>query len=199
MRKLLRLRPSAAILLAAAAICVWAANITGYPAVSLDPAKTSVKWQLSGNTHTTHGTFKLKESNIQFDPAKGTVSGYVVIDARSGESGNSMRDRRMHREIIESAKYPEIRFTIDKVEGPLNADGESHVKVDGWLELHGEKHAIAIPADIKVAGNQVAGTFLFEIPYVAWGMKDPSNFIFRVDKKVEIEVDANGTLAQPGL
>lgn len=195
MRKSTLGRRGAAIILAAGAICAWAANVTGFPAVSLDPARTRVKWELDGNTHATHGTFKLKEANIQVDPSKGTVSGYVVIDAKSGDSGNSLRDKRMHREIIESDKYPEIRFTIDKVEGPLALRGESRVKVDGWLELHGQKHAVTIPAELKLSANQVTGNFQFEVPYVEWGMKDPSNFVFRVDKKVKIEVEASGTLA----
>jgi len=170
----------------------------GLLAVSLAPAKTSVRWELAGNMHTTHGTFKLKDSSIQIDPGKGTVSGYVVIDARSGESGNSSRDQRMHREIIESGKYPEIRFTFEKLDGPLDREGDSKVRITGWLELHGSKHEITIPAEVRLSSNQLSSTLRFEVPYVEWGLKDPSNFILRVDKKVNIEVHASGTLVNSG-
>ena len=32
----------------------------------------------------------------------------------------------------------------------------------------------------------------FVVPYVDWGMKDPSNFLFKVNKSVEIDVEASG-------
>lgn len=176
--------------------CLWAADTAGILTVNLDPAKTGVSWELGGNMHTTHGTFKLKESSIQIDLGKGTVSGYVAIDARSGESGNSTRDQRMHREIIESAKYPEIRFTFEKLDGLLNPEGDSKVKITGWIELHGGKHEVTIPAEVRLSSNELSSTLRFEIPYVEWGLKDPSNFIFRVDKKVSIEVHASGNVVK---
>jgi polyisoprenoid-binding protein YceI len=188
----------AVICLFVGAVCLWAAGIADFLAVSLDPAKTSVSWELDGNMHTTHGTFKLKDSSIQIDPGKGAVSGYVVIDARSGKSGDSTRDQRMHREIIESGKYPEIRFTFEKLDGQLNREGDSKVKITGWMELHGAKHEITIPADVRLSSNQLSCTLRFEVPYVAWGLKDPSSFIFRVDKKVSIEVHADGRLVDSG-
>jgi polyisoprenoid-binding protein YceI len=171
-----------------------ATDLTEVSSVSLDPVKTAVRWELAGNMHTTHGTFKLKEGKIQIDPTKGTVSGSLVIDARSGESGNAARDRRMHREIIESEKYPEIRFTPERLEGAVHAGGGSNVKISGWLELHGARHQMTIPAEVKISSKQVTSTLRFEVPYVDWGMKDPSTFVFRVDKKVTIEVEASGTL-----
>jgi polyisoprenoid-binding protein YceI len=193
---MMRIKPwrLAAALLFFGTVCVWAASSAGVLAVNLDPAKTSVTWELGGNMHTTHGTFKLKESSIQIDLGKGTVSGYVVIDARSGESGNSSRDQRMHREIIESGKYPEIRFTLERLDGQVNREGDSTVKITGLMELHGAKREITIPAQVRLSSNQLDGTLRFEVPYVEWGLKDPSTFIFRVDKKVNVEVHASGTL-----
>src|SRR5579859_989914 len=76
----------------------------------LDPAQTAVKFTLGDVLHTVHGTFRLKRGALQLDPASGKVSGEIVVDARSGESGSTMRDRKMHKEILESDRYPEISF-----------------------------------------------------------------------------------------
>jgi len=47
---------------------------------------------------------------VEYDFASGKSSGKLVIDARSGQSGNGARDKRMHRTILESDRYPENRF-----------------------------------------------------------------------------------------
>jgi len=86
-------------------------------ALHLDPAKTTVQFTLGGTLHSVHGSFKLKRGTIRFDPASGKIGGEAVVDATSGESGSEGRDRRMHADILESARYPEIVFTPDRVEG----------------------------------------------------------------------------------
>jgi len=168
----------------------------GLSEVSLDPAKTQIKWELDGTVHNTHGTFRLKQCHIRFDPRTGVASGEVIVDAKSGESADSARDRRMHKDVLESGKYPVIRFVPQRVDGKLAGQGSSSIRISGTFEVHGDKHAITVPAEVKVDGNQISGTVRFEIPYVEWGMKDPSTFILRVDKDVKIELDAAGQITQ---
>ena len=169
---------------------------TGSADVSLDPAKTQIKWELDGAVHNTHGTFRLKQCHISLDPRTGAASGEVVVDATSGESADGARDRRMHKEVLESAKYPEIRFVPQRVDGKFAPQGASSLKISGTFEIHGGKHAITVPAEVRIDGNHIAGTVHFEIPYVEWGLKDPSTFILRVDKKVKIELNAAGQITQ---
>ena len=146
--------------------------------------------------HNTHGTFRLKQGHISFDPRTGAASGEVVVDATSGESADSARDRHMHKEVLESAKYPEIRFVPERVDGKFAPQGTSSLRISGTFEVHGGKHAISVPAEVKIDGKQVSGTVHFEIPYVEWGMKNPSTFILRVDKEVKIELEAAGQITQ---
>jgi polyisoprenoid-binding protein YceI len=166
----------------------------GLADVSLDPAKTQIRWELDGVVHNTHGTFKLKKCHISLDPRTGSASGDVVVDATSGESADSTRDRRMQKEVLESAKYPAIRFVPERVDGKFAPQGTSSLRISGTFEVHGAKHAVTVPAEVKIDGNQVSATVHFEIPYVEWGMKDPSTFLLRVDKKVKIELDATGQI-----
>jgi len=44
------------------------------------------------------------------------------------------------------------------------------------------------------AGGEVASSTAFTIPYVQWGMKNPSNFLLRVNDKVEMNIQAVGRL-----
>jgi len=111
------------------------------------------------------------------------------VDATSGDSGSKARDGKMHKEILESQKFPEIIFTPQKFKGTLAAAGKSHLDVDGQFTIHGEAHpmTLAIEADF---GNGAKADTAFDVPYVKWGMKNPSTFILRVNDKVQISIHA---------
>jgi polyisoprenoid-binding protein YceI len=162
--------------------------------VQLDPAQTKIGFSLDGNFHTVHGKFALKSSTIRFDPSSGKISGAIVVDATSGDSGNSGRDKKMHREILESAKFPEIVFTPMQMTGAVAADGVSKAEVSGQFRLHGQDHDVTLPIEIKADGRNLQMTIHIEIPYVQWGLKNPSNFFLRVADKVGIDIEATGRL-----
>ena len=123
-------------------------------ALQLDPKQTSVKFTLGDVLHTVHGTFQLKYGALQFDPASGKLSGEIVVDAKSGESGSGMRDRKMHKEILESDRYPDISFRPDRIEGSVARQGKSAVKVHGVFTIHGVDREIIVPAE----GRNVPGS-----------------------------------------
>ena len=160
--------------------------------VQLDPAQTKIEFSLEGNFHTVHGKFALKSSTIHLDPSSGKISGAIVVDATSGDSGNSGRDKKMHREILETAKFPEIVFTPTQMTGAVAAEGASKVEVSGQFRLHGQDHDVTLPIDVKADGRNLQITTHIEIPYVQWGLKNPSNFLLRVRDKVVIDIEAAG-------
>jgi polyisoprenoid-binding protein YceI len=162
--------------------------------IDLDRSKTSITFRLADVLHSVHGTFQLKQGHIEFDPAAKTISGEVIVDAASGDSGNSARDGRMHKNVLESRRYPEIRFTPANMTGSFSLTDSSSVTVKGTFEIHGQRHPIKIPMDVRVNGEQVTARGEFVVPYVAWGMKDPSTFVLRVDKKVTIRMVAIGRI-----
>jgi len=148
-----------------------------------------VSFTLGDVLHTVHGTFKLKRGTIHFDDATGQASGELVVDATSGDSGSKARDGKMHKEILESQKFPEIIFTPQRFKGTLMPSGKSHLDVDGQFTIHGETHpmTLAIEADF---GHGTTADTSFDVPYVKWGMKNPSTFILRVNDKVQISIHA---------
>lgn len=165
--------------------------------LNLDPARTQITFTLGATLHTVEGSFRLKGGAIQFNPVTGEASGDVVVDATSGESGNDSRDRKMHKSVLESQNYPEIVFVPERVQGPVWLSGDSHVQILGLVKLHGSQHEITIPADIQITGAQLTANLHFAIPYVEWGLKDPSTFILRVGKTVDIAIHAAGSLGFP--
>ena len=85
--------------------------------VKLDPATTHIDWTLGDVLHTVQGTFQLKSGTIVFDQKTGEASGQIVVDATSGNSGNGTRDSKMKKEILETARYPDIVFVPRHVSG----------------------------------------------------------------------------------
>lgn len=156
--------------------------------LDLDPAQTKVEYQVGSTLHTVHGTFQLKHGAIQFDPATGRASGEMVVDAASGSSGTAARDRKMHKEVLESARYPEIVFRPDRVIGNVAAEGAFQVQLHGIFSIHGADHEITVPVDVKAANGGYTATAHFAVPYIKWGMKNPSAFMLRVSDTVEITV-----------
>lgn len=164
-------------------------------AYQLDPAQTAVNFTLGDVLHTVHGTFKLKQGALQVEP-DGKVSGQIVVDATSGESGSGARDRKMHKEILESSQYPEITFRPDRIEGPVAPSGKSSVMIHGVFNIHGADREITVPAQVETTSDHWAATVHFTIPYQKWGMKNPSTLFLRVSDTVEIDLLAAGTLVR---
>ena len=155
---------------------------------AVDPAKTTVEFTLGSLMHTVHGDFQLKHATLSFDPKSGKASGELVVDATSGQSGSPARDKRMHAAILESAKYPEIVFRPDRVDGNIAPVGKSVAQLHGVFAIHGVEHEILLPVTVDAAAGQYTVEGMFEVPYVQWGMKNPSTLFLRVSDKVEIAI-----------
>ena len=156
------------------------------------PAKTSVNFTLSDVLHTVHGSFNVKGGTVHFDPASNKISGEILVDAASGNSGSDGRDKKMHNEVLESARYPDIAFRPDRVEGRVADLGASTIQVHGMFSIHGAEHEITIPVQVEMGPGWWTAVLNFEVPYVEWGMKNPSTFLLRVDQSVDIKIQASG-------
>ncbi len=162
------------------------------------PAQTTIEFTLGDILHTVRGGFDLKNGGVRFNPATGAISGEILVDATSGHSGNSSRDGKMHREILESAHYREITFLPDRVDGKVAPQGKSTVQVHGMFGIHGATHEITIPIQVEMAADRWTANSHFVVPYVQWGMKNPSTFILRVSQTVDIDIHAVGALPAGG-
>jgi polyisoprenoid-binding protein YceI len=162
--------------------------------VQFNPLDTHIEYTLGTTFHTVKGAFRFQSGNVRFDPVGGKASGLLTADATSGQSGDSARDNRMHKEILQSAKYPEITFAPGAIDGTVSLEGDSRIQVHGTFGIRGTQHEITIPAQVHIANGDVSLTSSFDIPYIEWGIKNPSTLIFRVNKTVKIDLQAVGKL-----
>ncbi len=170
-------------------------------AFQLDPQHTTINFTLGDALHTVHGTFRLKQGSLRLDrssgdPASGKLTGEIIVDAKSGESGSGMRDHKMHREVLESDRYPEIAFRPDRVDGTVALYGKSSVRVHGIFTIHGSDHELTVPAEVEVFPDHWTATLHFAVPYANWGMKNPSTFFLRVSESVDIDLTTVGTVVR---
>jgi polyisoprenoid-binding protein YceI len=156
--------------------------------LQIDPAQTKVEFTLGDVLHTVHGTFRLKRGDLRFDTGSGRAAGELVVDATSGDTGSTARDRRMHRNVLESDRFPEIVFRPDRVEGRVALEGASEVQLHGIFAIHGAEHEITMPVQVEAQNGEFTAAAQFQVPYVKWGMKNPSTLILRVNDKVEISI-----------
>ena len=127
-------------------------------------------------------------------PVDGHASGSVAVDAMSGNSGNSVRDRKMTNEELKAESYKSVTFAPTRFTGTFHDSGHSDVQVRGLFMILGTAHEIDVPMQIEANGNQVRAIGKFDVPYVQWGLKDPSTLMLRVNKEVQIELSLTGTL-----
>ena len=160
--------------------------------LELNPANTHIDYALQGWPHVTHGTFQLARGTIRIDPATGKADGRVVVSAISGDSGSHMRDGEMKDSILEAERYPEITFTPQQAEGQRASRGEFPATIRGILTLHGNPHEITLRMMVQPSGDRFTATTRFAIPYVAWGLKNPSLLVFRCADTVYVDVSTQG-------
>jgi polyisoprenoid-binding protein YceI len=160
--------------------------------LTLDPTQSNLHWKVDSTLHMVHGTFALKSGTMQLNAETGDASGEIAVSAQSGESGNGSRDKRMHKEILETAKYPDITFHPHHFEGKVSVGGISDGKLSGVLSIHGADHDVTALVHAELKGDHWTGTSTFEVPYVQWGIKDPSNFMLKVKRVVTVELEMSG-------
>jgi polyisoprenoid-binding protein YceI len=158
------------------------------------PAQTTVHYTVEATLHTVHGSFDLKRGQVHFNPSTGAISGEILVDATTGQSGNDGRDRKMHKEVLESMRYSEIVFRPDRIEGNVAPQGPSAIQVHGTFSIHGTDHEITLPVQVEMAPNRWNAAARFPIPYVKWGLKNPSTFVLHVSQTVEIDIQASGPM-----
>jgi len=190
-------KTSLPLILALLTLLLAAPAVAQDAVLELDPGQTQVNFTLGDILHTVHGTFKLKRGTVKFDPASGHATGLTVVDATSGNSGSNARDHKMHKDILESAQYPEVTFTPQQVQGQVLPQGDFKIQVLGTFTMHGASHPLTLVIKAHLVGDHLTADTQFTIPYQSWGLKNPSTLFLRVDDTVNLSIHAVGQIKMP--
>lgn len=165
--------------------------------LTLDPAKTRITFLLGATGHDVEGAFALRSGALRLDAATGTASGEIVVDLTVGKTGNDSRDGTMQEKVLETPKFPVATLRTERFTGTLATSGSSQITLEGTLSLHGTDHPVKIPAKVAIAGTRLSATAELPVPFVEWGLTDPSIMFLRVEKVVQVRLAVEGELAAP--
>ena len=164
--------------------------------IDLDKTQTDIQFTLADVLHTVHGAFQLQKGTIRYDPASGKASGEVMVDVASGNTGGGARDRKMHKEVLESSRFPVAVFTPTIVDGRFAPQGPSDLEVHGLFQIHGASHELTLHAHVEANGDHMTIVLTSELPYTQWGIKNPSTLFLRVSDKVSLQIHTPASLSR---
>jgi polyisoprenoid-binding protein YceI len=123
------------------------------------------------------------------------MSGKIVVDAGSGDSGEASRDKKMKNDVLKVPRFPSVTFEPTGFAGQIGPSGTSQILVKGNFTIVGQPHEITVPMTVQIDGDRCTATGSFVVPYVQWGLKDPSIFVLKVGKEVKIDLILKGHLS----
>ena len=168
--------------------------IAQHQTFTVNPDASQVAFSLTGS-HAVNGTFHVQSVSIDFDRATPKLSGSIVVSAGSGNSGEAGRDKKMNNDVLDVPHFAEVSFVPQSYQGTIAPTGDSTIQVTGVFTLHGTPHDLTVPMQIHIDGSSLIAQTHFTVPYVKWGLKDPSIFILKVAKEVGIDLKLTGQLA----
>lgn len=164
--------------------------------LALDSDDTAIRFTLGATGHDVEGSLALRQGHLWIDPESGEARGTLEIDPRRSQTGNTKRDKTLHRKVFEVEHHPLITFTAESFEGTLPERGEGKAELHGTLELVGADHPMTLVLSFEIEDGRFTASTHFLVPFVDWGLHDPSLLFLRVQKVVQVEVEAVGSLGQ---
>lgn len=178
------------------ALALAPAAVAQHQTFAANPDASEVKITLNTTHEVVNGMFHVQSGSIEFDRGTARMSGSVVVLAGSGKTGNDSRDKKMNKDILKVEQYATVSFEPKTYNGVIALSGDSNIQVTGIFTLIGTPHEITIPIAVHLDGTAATAKTHFVVPYVQWGLKDPSFFVLRADKDVAIDLVLAGRLSK---
>jgi polyisoprenoid-binding protein YceI len=168
----------------ALAVILAPAALAQHQTFAVNPDASEVKITLKTTHELVNGTFHIQSGSIEFDRSAPKMSGSVVVLAGSG------------KDILKIDQYANVTFEPKTYAGVIAPSGDSTIQVTGIFTLLGTPHEITIPMVVHLEGTTATVKAHFAVPYIQWGLKDPSFMFWKADKDVAIDLFLSGRLSQ---
>ena len=182
-------------LFALAAVLAPAA-LAQHQSFAVNPDASQIKMTLNTTHEVVNGTFHVQSGWIEFDRGAPRISGSVVVFAGSCKTGNDSRDNKMNKDILKVEQFATVSFEPKSYSGAIAPSGDSTIQVTGIFTLLGTPHEITIPILVHLEGTAATAKAHFVVPYVQWGLKNPSFLVWKADNDVAIDLFLAGRLSQ---
>jgi hypothetical protein len=177
----------------ALAVTLSSIALAQHQTFAVNPDASDVKMKLNTTHEVVNGTFHVQSGSIEFDRGSLKMSGTVA--AASGKTGNDSRDKKMNKDILKVDQYTTVSFAPKTYQGSIPASGDSIVQVSGVFTLLGTPHDITFPMQIHIDGSKASAKAQFTVPYVQWGLKNPSFLIWKAENDVAIYLNLVGQIS----
>ena len=162
---------------------------------AVNPDASEVKMTLNTTHEVVSGIFHIQSGSIEFDRSAPKISGLVAVLAGSGKTGNDSRDKKMNKDILKADQYTTVSFAPNTYTGTIAPSGDSTIQVSGVFTLLGNPHDLTIPMQLHRDGSKATARAQFVIPYVQWGLKNPSFLIWKADNDVAMDLNLVGQVS----
>ena len=180
----------------ALAVALGPAAVAQHQNFTINPDASEIKITLNTTHEVVHGTFHLQSGSIEFDHSAPKMSGSVVVLAGSGKTGNDSRDNKMNKDILKVDHYTTISFAPKSYTGTIAPSGDSTIQVSGIFTLLGNPHDLTLPIQVHMDGSKATVKAHFVVPYVQWGLKNPSFLFWKAENVVAIDLLLTGALSK---
>jgi polyisoprenoid-binding protein YceI len=182
-------------LVIALALLFAPAALAQHQTFAVNPDASEVKMTLKTTHEVVNGTFHIQSGSIEFDRSNPKMSGSVTVLAGSGKTGNDSRDKKMNKDILKVDQYTTVSFAPKTYTGTIPPSGDSTIQVNGVFTLLGNPHDLTIPIRIHMDGSKATAKAQFVVPYVQWGLKNPSFLILKAENDVALDLNLVGQVS----
>jgi polyisoprenoid-binding protein YceI len=179
----------------ALAVILAPAVLAQHQTFAVNSDASEVKIRLNTTREVVNGTFHVQSGSINFDRAASHISGIVIVAAGSGKTRNDGRDKKMNKDILKVDQFAIVSFAPKTYTGTIAASGDSTIQVSGVFTLLGTPHDLTIPMQIHIDGSKATARAQFVVPYVQWGLKNPSFLIWKAENDVAIDLNLAGQVS----
>ena len=179
----------------ALAVILAPVALAQHQAFTVNPDASEVKMTLNTTHEVVNGTFHIQSGSINFDRTASHISGIVIVAAGSGKTGNDSRDKKMNKDILKVDQFATVSFAPKTYNGMIAASGDSTIQVSGVFTLLGTAHDMTIPMQIHIDVSKATARAQFVVPYVQWGLKNPSFMFWKAENDVAIDLNLVGQIS----